>query len=387
MVELDIHATEIRQIELCRRYWQLDEAGNFFYKVADLAREYSTKKHELPQIVAAHCDAISTTVKCAICNRPYVYTSRADFQQKSRFPRRWTCSSCEEEMQKQEREEFQIQQQKYRQLIQERYKTRNPGPIDLRKLSLSQAVYLASFIRLCSQENFAFAASLESASEQLSPTTELSLQILSSLYEAGLIAVSPNSPLEAFEGDAAEKFYLSKVFWLLPFGTTSENVKDFASALEAALKLRGNWPSEWRHEQLSLWQQIALHECLQYLTVALQEHDLNLNPGEKTHAVIAQLLSDYSTAQIMNFIWRAAKDAAAFWVREKVTKQHAANTVVGAIQRYAERAKTENWDIKPYRRHFSCPQSVVSHVLFNSALQIGDKGFDKKPSEENLNQS
>jgi hypothetical protein len=89
-------------------------------------------------------------------------------------------------------------------------------------------------------------------------------------------------------------------------------------------------------------------------------------------------------AQICNFIWRAAKDAAAFYVREAVSKQHAANTVIGAIQRYGERAKAEGWDIKPYRRNFDCPQSMVSEVLFNAVLRIGDDGFNRTPGIRKL---
>jgi hypothetical protein len=51
---------------------------------------------------------------------------------------------------------------------------------------------------------------------------------------------------------------------------------------------------------------------------------------------------------VYSFIWRAAKDAAAFYVRERVTKRHAANTVVGAIERSAERAVANGWDVKDF---------------------------------------
>ncbi len=54
-------------------------------------------------------------------------------------------------------------------------------------------------------------------------------------------------------------------------------------------------------------------------------------------------------------------------------------TVVGAIQRQAERALSEEWEVKAYRRDFRCPQSMISQVLFNTALQMGDIGFTQPP--------
>ncbi|MEL7436482.1 MAG: hypothetical protein AAFN11_21255, partial [Chloroflexota bacterium] len=68
-------------------------------------------------------------------------------------------------------------------------------------------------------------------------------------------------------------------------------------------------------------------------------------------------------------------------VRKQTTKQHAANTVVGSIQRQSERAKAEGWEIKPYNRNYNSPQSIVSEVFFNVVLQIGDGGFNQVPFE------
>jgi hypothetical protein len=95
--------------------------------------------------------------------------------------------------------------------------------------------------------------------------------------------------------------------------------------------------------------------------------------------MFSHLLEEYSVAQAYNFIWRAAKDAAAFYQRGGVNKQYAANTVVRAIQRQAERALSEGWEVKAYRRDFRCPQSMIGQILFDTCLQIGDVGFTQTP--------
>jgi hypothetical protein len=195
-----------------------------------------------------------------------------------------------------------------------------------------------------------------------------------------LIFVHPNSDIYAFnfEGEECKSFNLDKVFWVLPRGGNGVSAQQFIADTEDLLKTE-EWPAGWCEEAYILWKRIALEECLQYLEMVLEEHKLPFNPGEKTNLMFSHVLEKYSVAQAYNFIWRAAKDAAAFYQRGGVNKQHAANTVVGAIQRQAERALSEGWEVKAYHRDFRCPQSMISQVLFNTSLQIGDIGFTQPP--------
>ena len=182
-----------------------------------------------------------------------------------------------------------------------------------------------------------------------------------------------------FENDIPNRFYIDRVQWPLLTGNNLNETRLTIANTEKALKSE-EWPEHWIDAWLPLWKKIAMYECLEYLEIVLQEHSLPFNPGEKTTLVLENVLEDFSVGQTYNLIWRAGKDAAAFYLRERVPKPHAANTVVGNIQRQAERALAEGWDIKQYRRDRRCPQSVVSKVLFDTALQIGDKGFSVVPN-------
>ncbi len=152
------------------------------------------------------------------------------------------------------------------------------------------------------------------------------------------------------------------------------HVADLA-ALSAALeqRLRGDrWPIHWELARDSLWREVALSETLAYLAKCLDDHTLSLHVGEKTRLVLSAALEDFSIGQVNSFCWRAAKDAAAFYVAKGVTKPHAANTVGGAIQRSAERARTQGWDVKSFGRDWDCPPSAVSDVLAHVAFGTGD---------------
>ena len=54
-------------------------------------------------------------------------------------------------------------------------------------------------------------------------------------------------------------------------------------------------------------------------------------------------------------------------MRNNSTREHAANTVVGSIQRQAERALGEGWDLRSFRRDRRLPRSAVSEVFFAKA--------------------
>ena len=107
-----------------------------------------------------------------------------------------------------------------------------------------------------------------------------------------------------------------------------------------------------------------LHEALAYLDTMLAEHDLELKAGEKTIDTLRYACESMTLGQVYNVIWAAARDAAAYWVRERVPKQQAANSTVGSIRRRVERALAEGWDIKAYRRDRRCPETAVVQVFF-----------------------
>src|SRR5262249_9526017 len=155
------------------------------------------------------------------------------------------------------------------------------------------------------------------------------------LYRRNLIAVASDSPIEAFvfnEENVPDKFYTARVRWVLIANNESHETNiAFIRQVEQMFR-DTEWNVGWEDEVVPLWREVALHECISYLTLALDDHKLPFTPGEKTVQMFEQVLEHYSISQIYLFIWRAAKDAAAFYTREKVTKSHAANSVVGAIQ-------------------------------------------------------
>ncbi|MCK4546216.1 MAG: hypothetical protein KAW17_02130 [Candidatus Eisenbacteria sp.] len=376
--------------ELCRQYWQIDTHRKFVHKVIELSEVFKIPRTKLASTVAASCIASSRDEACSSCGTPRPFKSRADFQQRRSWGNwgSWTCDDCQEAQRAAAREETEQRDQRRRDLIQhELDASKDPG-LSGERLSLVDVVYLVSLLRAGGSEDLAFILPHESFSLLLSPTPELDREILDHLYRRSIICIHPDSREESIVIEDGEfiRFVPSKVHWILPLLPEGPSAGRLLEDLEDLLK-SDEWPEGWLAKSEEIHRKVALHECLQYLRVVIEDHGFEFRAGAMTCHVLKSVLKTFSVGQAYNFIWRAARDAAAFYVRETTSKAHAANIVPGSIQRMAERALAEAWDVKAYRRDFRAPESVLSQVLFTLALQLPEGGFNTIPPPEDSNNS
>lgn len=393
-------------IDICLQYWDWnEESQNFLGTVKSIGEPFNLHStNEVLDIVRKYSEAYTTALKCSRCHRNYIFRSRSDYKSKVQTKTNWICNKCKRKIRKEEREAEKAEkerkerllkieraqkwknqlevQRKQKNIIHERF-GKYPSPfVDIRDMSLKQIVYFLTIVRGGISENLEIIYPVDTLEAKLTPSENSKYDLVKYLYVNDLLRIHPDSNPQAFNfnGDIVETFDLGGVHWKLPVSTYSSTTQAFIEEIETVLR-KMEWNSEWHSEQLEIWYEIGLDEALEYLQLCLTEHQLPFSPGEKTIHVIKQVLKDYSIGQLFNFIWRAAKDAAAFKVRNKTTSQHAANTVVGTIQRNSERARIQGWEIKSYSRDYRCPQSLLSQVYFNTVIQIGDDALSRVPFE------
>ena len=339
---LEIHTKDEQVRELCIDYWRLTDNKTFTCKLSELSKRHNLSAAAIRKLVNSNCTAFSEKFSCINCGASRPFKSRTDYTENSRYYSwdSWVCDTCFT-VQKEENARLQEQQEG-------------------------------------ASEDLSYIAPHKYYETPLSPCQDFDLEILMQLYRAGTLCIHPDSGREAIElveeDPSSFHFYPLCVHWLLPL-SEEENAAHIVEELERVLPSK-EWPAAWSSEVNALRTRMALEESLQYLRFVLSEHRFDFTVGEKTIQVVKSLLNEFSVAQIYNFSWRAAKDAAAFYMRKHVSKQHAANTVPGSIQRLSERALAEGWEMKPYGRNFNVPQCMVSQVLYNTTLRIGDAGFD-----------
>lgn len=396
MLELYFLTDDSEKQKAASKYWEFDsETGNFVYVVRAIAKDLEIDTRKVSQWVKDYCIAFDNEFTCSNCNKPvFHFTSRTEYVEHYRmvkyglrkaFPEQ-ICEVCKrkEELTKEEEiaRKKEIEDQRKAQEIA-KFKDKRPV-LGLEDLSLENAVYLDAYGRIGLSENYALLLSLETittADQVLTPSGKYDVDIVRDLYHRGFLQIHANNNPDIISeiNDEGFRFSLTTTNWYFPI--SHENLQDHASLFKKIEQTFQNsdWPKSWKDQTLPLWKKIATWECLEYLDFVLTEHTLKFTPGEKTKSLFDSLLSRYSTGQVFNWIWRAGRDAAAFYVRERVSKQHAANTVVGTIQRMAERAEAENWNVKAFQRNYQLPQSIVSQVLYNAVLKIGESGFNTCP--------
>ncbi len=344
-------------VELCSRYWQLDSDGGFVYKVSELPVPPGYTYRGVAGYVAEHCHAYDVENLCPECGKGRLLTSRTDYQQRKSWRFAAQCDSCRHAQKERDAAAAEAALEAKRHAIEQRFGSIEHAPLNPHEdLTLREAVALLALFRKCASEDLTVLQPLRQVCSTFGPTEELAVDLVRCLFHTRCIHVHPQSPPSAFADDL-ESLDLFDVAWLPPVHHSGDP-RGIVTDLTAIFR-SGEWPIEWYDEETPLWREIALHECLQYLGMCMHEHGLDLSPGDKTKQVLATLLHSYSVGQMFVFIWRAAKDAAAYSVRDRVSKSHAANTVVGSIQRSAERALAEGWEIKPYRRDRRLPEVHV----------------------------
>ncbi len=383
---------------ICKMYWEVNAEWQFVHKVGELAKLTNIERAatRLPQVMRESCYAYIEDWRCPRCEKPHKFYSRSEFSSNRRnIGLSFLCDECRRQDQIREAAETQkgnaeaerTRQEtktRMREKIRETYDLSKKRPIShIYGLSLTDAIYLISIMR-GAYEDLTKIKPIELFEQPLAGDKDLTKEIVIQSHDKRLIYVHPDSETEAFVDETLDRFYIYKVYYA-PMVTEKSVVdpKSLVTDLHQYVSLP--WTEVECDEALELWKRIALSECMEYLLFVLDEHHFEFTPGEKTTQYIEFSLKHFSTAQVYNIIWRSAKDAAAFYLREQgVTKKHAANTAVAGIQRTAERAVSEKWDLKPYRRNYKTKQSIISEVFYNFALGIGEVGFETVPSIETI---
>jgi hypothetical protein len=256
-----------------------------------------------------------------------------------------------------------------------------------RDLGLREAVAFLALTRTCpyvetdSTEQISpgcrVIEALQHATVPFAPEGELGWELIRELSEAGLLGISELSSIEAFkfEGSEMAGYHPFKVRWAVTLADPQLLLND----IEHTASDRSSWQPHWSDAVKDMWFDIALAESKEFYRYCAAERGLPESGATSTDAMLRNLLRSFSVAQCYRIIWAGAKEASDFLVRKKSTRPHAANYMIGSCQRWADKARAENWDVVHYKRNFNLPRSSISYVFFDVFLKTGDAGFNDVP--------
>jgi len=257
-------------------------------------------------------------------------------------------------------------------IVAEQAKIRHAS-CSLKEMSLAEAVAYLALIRCCPVDAQFTCGPLVASPVPYAPTAALINDLFGILRQAGLIAVSEQSEVGTIEMDNEQIIYdAQNVLWIVPADKTHELIEQIELA-----GLTGIWPEHWHDEAEPLWQKLALSESRQFYDYCARKRGLRAQGDGAVNAMLTNLLRDFSVGQAYRIIWHGARAASDFLIMKRPNKAHAANYMVGACQRWADRARSEGWEVIAFNRNFDLPRSMISYVLFDVILKIGERGFTK----------
>ncbi|WP_261844564.1 hypothetical protein [Aliamphritea ceti] len=358
-------------VDLCKDYWQLNDQDSFTYTVKEIAEKHSMEAHVVSNLVSKRAYVSFEDICCQSCRVPYRLTSRSQYKSRNLYADT-LCKTCSDA-------EHQALIYKKLSIIESIKGAVLSDQKDTQQLSLQDKVYLASAIQALGHENLAQLTSLaDNSSCRLSPETAYDRMILKHLIDKRISWISDSTPLTSIRIQDNDVLNLDFANCCLEIPFQSSKLMSLIDEFSLDSYQKELKQSD---EFFHLCSEVQLFECLAFLKYKLTEHQLHFSPGDKTRLVMSQCLRYFSVAQTYNFIWRAVKDSAAYYMRGGIGKRQAANSVVGNICKNMDRALVNSWEVTPFKRNYKLPQSAISQLLFNTVLRTDDGGFHYKLSD------
>jgi hypothetical protein len=357
----------------CHMYWETDEEGFFAHKLSEIVKITGlaeAKIHELAQLYTA---AFSEETACIECSQPYEYENRADYQS-LKEGRDWRCESCVDAI------EHDPRALKRFTLSHDYTEARKHGCV-VESTDFISAAMLFALIKHSATEDMTRLRPLKyNTSDWYSPMKEFTAETLSYMVENKLICIDPESNLDRVEINTDGTYSCDPLDtrWAIAYSNDYATLGQFYLSLEDFLpKLAILEASEAKELILEL----SVQECFAYMEWKATDCLLPFKPGDKLRAVLEYGLKHYSVAQMYFFLWCAAESAISFHHKKKVSIEHAANSIVGNIERRIDKYLAEGKQVDPFERMKAIPQSALSRAVFNTALGTFDGGFVMPLSE------
>lgn len=201
-------------------------------------------------------------------------------------------------------------------------------------------------------------------------------RILFDLLETGLVAVHPQTSLDAFivNDGKVESWRFGRIRWLLSQAS--------ASLIEHLRSLNGNIPVSWRNDIQPLAFEIARGEVAEYLNHLAQERGWP-EPGntEEVADLSRELVNELPVAQTFHLAYLGAMSASDYKQRYPISGQQAANALIKRTGERLEYVRSGKYPAKVYDRPWKLPRSAISFALWGTIMNRGDDGFTQKISE------
>lgn len=202
-------------------------------------------------------------------------------------------------------------------------------------------------------------------------------KIVQEMIDLKVLLIDPNSPSSHFNQDL---YHLGDCYYLIPNLTDQENN---TSEKVITKLLTPVFSDEDIMDIYEIWKTLCERQSLALLYSALSHYSLSFNAGEKTLALIREMILNMPLAHI-SYIFRIATDKAiARKANTWASKKEKANLAISISEQYYRRAISEEWKI--YTKWISA--SNETNYFLNNILGVGSLGFILVPNLDFVRES
>jgi hypothetical protein len=379
-IELELYTDDPREAAALRAYWTFAEDGETWAQtVTAIRNEFGFTQREMQVLVQEGGTARLHDVCCPECGEPQEATSRSNYAELLRLGN-VLCTACRTAAEQARRQAAKERKERRRAAVKERFPVYVDDPLEVNDLTLFQAIALHALFSDPAVEE----AGLTTPTDIWPKERRWAPDSLRHEYERRLLHAEPYALIRAhydsdpdafvWEDDTPTgSFYLGQVSYYLlgPEEDLAARAPRLLTDLNRVWR-EGPWPSPWLGQWRDLWEELAIAQAGAYLDMKLREHHLEMKQGDGTKTALADALAHFSLGQVFNFIYRAAKDSAAYYQRGGVNKRQAANSTVGRISASADRARANGWTVKSFGMPWNLPFSAIAETFFSKVMWQAD---------------
>ena len=140
-----------------------------------------------------------------------------------------------------------------------------------------------------------------------------------------------------------------------------------------------------KDELLNFWTSISVYETIEYINQLLFKINSKGVLPENAQPILNRLSEDFSAGQLWNISYKASQRVCEIVLIQKIDEEDYPNVFMQVILEKGLLYINKGWQILPFKRWGNqCRQSDLSKFFFDEVLEIGEDGFNLKPSIENL---
>lgn len=370
-------------LDLCLRYWSLENNGTWSEKVTALQQASGWAQRDLLALIGASCRSYIKGIKCHDCGTVPEITSRQQFVDAARsFVRKGhvhRCRKCAQVAEHKRAAEAVAEEERTKVQVANVLTTlgANLEPVDYSALGYTEAFLLYSVLRAageCWQGRQIM--SLGTQAGKLAPTDELASAIYMQLYEEGIIAPTSSWSTKAFivvdDASGTLRFPPQEVNWTLALPKDGTPIENVLGTLEGLLEQRDIVTVA------GLWSMVSEAECERYFGELCERYRFSKEAvfTPKVAESIRYCLDRVSLAQVWNVLWCTMREIAALIQEGRYIRPHVYNMIASNIRRDIDRRLANNFPIRPWTRLRAEKEPIITGILFDKVLGKGDLAFE-----------